>query len=248
MAGTVPGSAIPTWGFDKDQPGGWYYNTLPYVEQVAFHDIGAGQPAATKAALWTKAIATPLSLNFCPSRRPPMAGPLHPTWQTTPYPFKNVTYSSTMLVAYEDYAINGGPTVVPNPATPSPDGVAWCPLNTGQGKVHMADITDGTSNTYLVGERYCNPDSYYNGTDACGDMSPYEGHDWDICRWTAPAFYPRQDQPGADCPQCFGSARQRLPHGLLRRVGASHELHDRPGHPCPARQPPRRPGDHGKKF
>jgi prepilin-type N-terminal cleavage/methylation domain-containing protein/prepilin-type processing-associated H-X9-DG protein len=196
----------PDKGFDKEQPGGWYYNTLPYVEQAAFHDIGAGKPDSEKRALWTRAVATPLGLNFCPSRRPPTVGPLHPYWQTTPLPFQNINYSPNMLVSFGDYAINGGPTLISWPSTPSPDGVSWSPSNAGESKVRMATITDGTSNTYLVGERYVNADSYYDGTDSSGDVSPYEGHDWDICRWTATAFAPRQDQPGADCRERFGSA------------------------------------------
>ena len=43
-----------------------------------------------------------------------------------------------------------------NPAT----GISYL-----RSRVKMIDITDGTSNTYLLGEKYLTPDNYLNGVD-----------------------------------------------------------------------------------
>ena len=81
-------------------------------------------------------------------------------------------------------------------------------------------ITDGTSNTYMAGEKYCNPDNYANGLDGWDDQGWNIGRDWDNTRWAgnngtwgntqwagnAAAFQPFQDRPGLGQGAAFGSA------------------------------------------
>lgn len=51
--------------------------------------------------------------------------------------------------------------------------------------IKLKHITDGTSKTYMVGEKYLDPDSYdSDGTTNGGDNhSVYQGFDWDVNRW-----------------------------------------------------------------
>ena len=52
------------------------------------------------------------------------------------------------------------------------------------GRSKMAEITDGASNTFLIGERYCWPDHYNDGVDGMGDDKAWiEGYDYDTNRW-----------------------------------------------------------------
>ena len=70
-AGWVPLSVgNPDAGFGMTQPGGWLYNILPYMEQIA---LFKNQEALTGLALQAQAQAlmqTPLDVMYCPSRRP----------------------------------------------------------------------------------------------------------------------------------------------------------------------------------
>jgi hypothetical protein len=49
----------PDRGFGDRQPGGWVYNLLPYLEQTALHELGAGRPAAEKKAAALTLTQTP---------------------------------------------------------------------------------------------------------------------------------------------------------------------------------------------
>ena len=39
--------------------------------------------------------------------------------------------------------------------------------------IRMSEISDGTSNTFLIGEKYINPDFYYNGRSPADDGCPW---------------------------------------------------------------------------
>jgi len=73
--------------------------------------------------------------------------------------------------------------------------------------VKMAHILDGASNTYLIGERFLNPDNYYDGYACDNDQGWDLGYDYDVNRWTGAPDQPLQDRPGlAGCRTNFGSA------------------------------------------
>ena len=215
----------PDMGFGSDQPGGWMYNIMPYVELGSLHDIGMGQSAAAKRTLWGRAIATTSPVMFCPTRRPPTVAPLLSYYRQHAFPYQNLDWRSDILQSHNDYAINGGPTLDYNavnlPAS-TLDGMvgaltgSWSapPFTAKRSLVKIAEVTDGTSNTYLIGEKYLISDHYFDSEDPADDNSgPYMGHDWDICRFTYANLVnpqnfiaPLQDQPGFSDPMRFGSA------------------------------------------
>ena len=72
--------------------------------------------------------------------------------------------------------------------------------------IKLANVTDGSSNTYLVGEKYLNPDSYSNGTDGADNETMYAGFDNDNHR-SSNNWPVAQDTPGYANADVFGSAR-----------------------------------------
>ena len=79
--------------------------------------------------------------------------------------------------------------------------------------IKIADVTDGTSNTYLCGEKCLNPDYYTTGQDGGDNESALTGDNMDIVRWAAlqymisPPYYGAlPDTPGVPDCDLFGSA------------------------------------------
>ena len=96
----------------------------------------------------------------------------------------------------------------PDPVARGFDGICY-----QRSTVTISEITDGTSNVYMVGEKYINPDEYETGTSGPDNETMYVGDDRDILcntRYDPDSGYydaPFQDAPGLDLDSfSFGSA------------------------------------------
>ena len=85
--------------------------------------------------------------------------------------------------------------------------------------ITIADVTDGTSNTYLVGEKYLDPDNYVTGMDGGDNEAAFVGDNMDISRWSGNSplslWPPCPDTPGYSYGCAFGSAHANGFHMAL---------------------------------
>ena len=58
----------PDRGSGLQQPGGWVFTTLPYLEEEALFSLGSGQAATAKMATASQLSQTPLAIQQCPTR------------------------------------------------------------------------------------------------------------------------------------------------------------------------------------
>ena len=103
----------------------------------------------------------------------------------------------------------------------------------------MSDITDGASNTYLLGEEYMWPDHYADGTAGDDDQCWSVGYDYDVNRWTnkdgtvADAGHSRLRRFQLPVRQ---RPRDRALHWRFVTARSSHQLFDRSGDPVSPRE------------
>ncbi|MDY0168189.1 MAG: DUF1559 domain-containing protein [Thermoguttaceae bacterium] len=232
----------PERGFDPQQPGGWAFNILPYLEQQALRDMGLGLSGQQRTDAIIKRIATPIATFNCPTRRRPLSYPNKRV--NVPYRTASDNAIFATLGAMTDYAINAGDHL-DRKLTPGPASIAagdalkpgeWTDMSDRNGISHqrsqvtVAEIRDGTSNTYLIGEKYLNPDHYTTGKDGGDNENLYVGVDNDHYRFTHVSFgSPRQDQPGPSLVDIFGSAHSGgwqvvFCDGSVRTMSYSMEL------------------------
>ncbi len=192
-------AGLPGLGADRLQPGGWIFNTLPFVEQTNVHDLGGISTADLSAN--GRRLEAPLELFVCPSRRSAELYENERSWQPYFHPMLS-------KVARSDYAMNGGDRYIH--AGSGPDSLSearnfdWPDMSKSTGVCHqrsqvrLAEIVDGTSNTYLVGEKHLPLDRYYSGEDAGDNESMYSGDDRDLIRYTGdeldPTSHPLSDR------------------------------------------------------
>ena len=229
----------PDRGFGRKQPGGWLYSVLPFMEEESLHRLGAGEPAPQKAVAGSRRLETPVSSTYCPTRRAPglyRCLPGATSWVNANQT-ERVSRSDYAANAGSTYTSTGDPDQPAwsasanghrdnGPASlavgDSPEAIRHFGLiaSKANGVVHTAStvrlsqISDGTSQTMLAGEKYVRPEFYQTGEDAGDDQAAMMGMNKDIVRWSiqgpdgtagTPAV-PRQDASGVDNRYAFGSA------------------------------------------
>jgi prepilin-type N-terminal cleavage/methylation domain-containing protein len=224
----------PDRGYGKSQPGGWTYSILSYIERSNLRELGAGGTQAQKNDA-ARQVAEAVITGFnCPSRRAP---DLRAPWHSSPG-VALANMSASQSVMRSDYAMNGGsnpiisylnsgeypyktPTTIAEIdgfskwAVPFPFTGIAIPAN----EVKLSQITDGTTSTFLIGEKYINAENY-ELHDRPGDVMPmYVGFDTDTVRRVAgevssstgfifpdDVILPLQDRIGLNAASGFGSA------------------------------------------
>ena len=190
-------------GYGVNQPGGWSFNILAYIEEPAVHDLVRGVDVSNRNEYYARMlqiVQTPIEVFSCPSRRPSKLYQYDVSGKSVPqYLAENLTTcrSGDCQVARSDYAGNAGNYYNTNgdgKEGPEDRGSAstyndWITkTQTGitfqRSKVRMAQITDGTSNTALIGEKYMNPKDYDSGSSDLDDQNIFVGHDVDNLRYT----------------------------------------------------------------
>ena len=233
----------PDCGFGPRQPGGWIYDLLPYIEQESLHQLGAGGTVAEKKTAAAQVFSTPLTMLNCPTRRRAQAFPCSGS-------FTVHNAAETPQAARADYAANLGDSDMTSHSGPSASTStatdytgswpSWQTTRTGisylRSQVTMGEIRDGSSNVYLIGEKYLHPGGYL--TPACtGDnRGMYQGEDYDNSRWSGDgtgtvnaSLAPRQDTTGDVNYFRFGSAHSGAMNmafcdGSVRSISYSIDL------------------------
>ncbi len=194
-------------GYGPEQPGGWIYNILPFVEQDAIRQLASGPTDSERAANTAAMLAHPVSLFLCPSRRG--AGPHDYTEMD--HLLRNS--DPVQRAGKTDYAINGGDTSLDGGSGPASlersdlQSYEWPDLQIATGiafvrsQWRLRDVLDGSSHTVLVGEKYIPMGGIAHGYG--DDQTLYLGDDADVRRWCMSA--PKLDEPKYADPDRFGS-------------------------------------------
>ena len=198
---------------EVDPGGNWILQALTYMEDVVLSDLltqlsnESNSLNARSNPRVSAAIATPVSSLYCPTRRESRAYPLHSSYRSRYGPEG----------ARTDYAMNGGGTRRGSPGNQiniNNDGV-WV-----MGKrMALKSLLDGTSKTYLVGEKAMDSNRYATGNDL-GDRAPIAG--WSTRRGVANSYVrygarkPGRDGPD-NCLSChdFGSAHSNAWNAVM---------------------------------
>jgi prepilin-type N-terminal cleavage/methylation domain-containing protein len=185
-----------TPGIYNTQGWGWCYQLCPFIEQNNLWALPAGQDAAI--------IATPVKTYYCPSRGrvPVVSG-----------------------IAVNDYAGNGGSFGGWWSLTQGVNSLDGVLTPTTGPAIKIASITDGTSNTLMVAEKWLYYQWWNERNGQCIDNEGWcNGWDNDTICYSGTTSYsapngivvPQSDfQMGWSCGYVFGSAHVAGMQGVL---------------------------------
>lgn len=162
----------PRQGTDLKQAGGYFFNCLPFIEQTPLYNMANNVPSGSSATneIW-KMAQTPVAALYCPSRR---AGKAYPQGSITTLKIATDPGNGLKVWGRTDYAANGGTwywawdnsgstfvtTMIDQTNNSKGTGISY-----QQSQVTQGDVKDGTSNTYMVGEKTLDPNHYTDGQD-----------------------------------------------------------------------------------
>lgn len=228
----------PQYGNDWRQPGGWLFNLLPYIEAQAVHDLQLGKTGTEHDAAAERLKASPLAMLNCPSRR--ASAILASKFAQTDY----AGNGGEMFEGFGALGISGmsGPNDY-SAGTVTPGQTGWSAVAAkstgifyGASQTTMADVRDGTSNTYLCAEKYLKSTDYTTGTDTGDDQNAYTGCQDDVIRWVGPytdtqmgSSTPMQDRSDVTNVYIFGSSHSNgfnaaMCDGSVRSIPYSLDL------------------------
>lgn len=179
-------------GFGADQPGTWTYNILPYLEESAVWGLAADNspdditPGQREKAGELQLVA--LEVFHCPTRREALAYPQTASWSNA----KAVSRTSRGCYAASSgdaWAAGNEPTMARD-WTPSKD--VGHGIITQSSTIKLRQIIDGTSKTYMVGEKFAEPSLYK--LPARSEHHGQWSYDWGNVRLAGPRQLPWRDR------------------------------------------------------
>ena len=211
------------------QPGSWTYSILPFLEQEPLYRTGSYNSSPLQLDLdLQRRLISPIAGYHCPSRRGAELVPVDPNCVACGEPIGIVSPLTQMAKC--DYAANvgdgapdtsqllswpldfWGPQTLANAIQMNRNGTwprppqDWTGVSYLGVGVRPAEITDGLSHTFLVGEKYMSRENYNTGRD-WGDNEPlFGGFNNDNHRSVHPFWPLMRDRRGEMSIGSFGSA------------------------------------------
>jgi prepilin-type N-terminal cleavage/methylation domain-containing protein len=228
----------PDMGSGARQPGNWTYALLPYIEESAKAGLGLGFKCEDPKSrdLIGQMVGTPVGIFYCPTRRAVQAYPCgaRDLRNYTQPPNCGKTDYAANMGDVRAYDFGFGPPKIADYYTwtrwahSGPGFVNFVKntlkINSPTGhtgvifqrsEIKYEQITDGTSKTYLLGEKNLDANHYEDGLPGNDDQSMYNAQDRDNLRSThcwvpgkenvGPPLWPAiPDTPGLEYTWSFG--------------------------------------------